>query len=449
MKIVSINLRKRLGGAKAHAVFSRWLEAQAPSILVMQEAVPGGRPLPASLWRLDFVGGDHMVACWAKPGVPVALETSDIPALLIETETHFICGTYLSDRSSRVRICQLELLGRLLGNRAKPIVLAGDFNTAPLPSDGLFGNEASTWTRSKERAALQHLTNELGLIDLTSRFRLGQQHFTFERINKGKWTRFRCDLAFAPDNAAVTAYYDHGVRTGSHAFTDHSACIIEVEKSTQLATESASMAPMPASPQAAPASNAIAVRPYNTAIRRTGPSKPVRYLVESDAIKRWDVRSVLDYGCGHGADVRYLGSQGYAATGYDQHPGFCYQSLPPERFDLVLLLYVLNVLPSAEERLAVVRCAAQHLAARGRMLIVARSVSEIEREAKAKQWLPFSDGYMSDVRRKMFQHGMCKTELVQLTREAELQPTDDVAAINTGAWVIVTHNTARTDANMK
>jgi hypothetical protein len=336
-----------------------------------------------------------------------------------------ICGTYLSAYSSAARVRQLHDLRGLLLERDKPIVLVGDFNLAPMPTDGRYGDDASKWTSEGERAALAQLVNEIGLVDLTTCFRLGEQHFTFERINKGKWTRFRCDLAFAPDGPAFAACYDHDVRKGSQAFTDHSACIVDVAPGEVAAGVHAVVLHPP--PAEAPASvgETLTVRPHNTAIRRTGPSKPVRALTESGALGRWRVRCILDYGCGHGADVRHLASLGYIVAGYDPHPDFGRTFLPSDRFDLVLLMYVLNVLPTQQDRLAALRGASRCLSASGRMLVVARSASEIEREAAAKAWPRHGDGYLSDARRGMFQHGMTREELVSLTAAAALRPADE------------------------
>ena len=50
---------------------------------------------------------------------------------------------------------------------------------------------------------------------------------------------------------------------------------------------------------------------------------------------------VLDFGCGHGADVAFLRDQGFDVTAYDPHYA---PTLPEGRFDTILCQYVLNVL---------------------------------------------------------------------------------------------------------
>ena len=159
---------------------------------MMQEAVGQAAALPPTLAGMDLIAGNRRVACWSRPGAALTTEVTAIPAVVVEAESVLICGTYLSGYSSAVRARQLHDLRDLLLAQSKPVVLIGDFNLAPMPIDGRYGDDASKWTSAGERAALAQLVNEIDLVDLTTCFRLGEQHFTFERINKGKWTRFRC-----------------------------------------------------------------------------------------------------------------------------------------------------------------------------------------------------------------------------------------------------------------
>ncbi len=418
LRIVSINLNKRLAGAHSQAAFLRWLMPLDATVVAVQEPTPPGTLLPEMLGAFRLIGGNADVALWAKAPVALPPEILGVPAIILDLGHLIICNVYLSGYASPRRVRQLGELRIALAGRAKPVVAVGDFNLAPLAMDGRHGDAASTWTTRRERTAFQHLTNELELVDLTSPFRLSEQHFTFERINSGKWTRFRCDLALAAASLNFTARYDHSVRNGSYAFTDHSACIVEGEipvlpgpPATTLdvsdQTDRISVAP-------------LVIRPENTAISRARPSKPARTLAESRLLVEWDVHSVLDYGCGRGADVGYFNDMGFAAVGYDPHPAFGFAAAPSDTFDLVLLLYVVNVLSSVGERIAVVRDAARFLKPGGKLLIVARSAGEIEREACANGWPPHSDGYLSNARRGMFQHGLTQSEIEALAKEAGL-----------------------------
>ncbi|MGW4662225.1 DNA phosphorothioation-associated putative methyltransferase [Streptosporangium sandarakinum] len=82
-----------------------------------------------------------------------------------------------------------------------------------------------------------------------------------------------------------------------------------------------------------------------TAIGRSGLSVPARQAVVDQQIT--SERSVLDYGCGRGDDVRVLCNLAARVSGWDPHyhPG---GQLGPA--DVVLLTYVLNVIEDPEER---------------------------------------------------------------------------------------------------
>jgi diadenosine tetraphosphate (Ap4A) HIT family hydrolase len=74
-----------------------------------------------------------------------------------------------------------------------------------------------------------------------------------------------------------------------------------------------------------------------TAKERDRASFPLRWLAERGKIEG----RVLDYGCGYGADVRYLERKGFDVTGYDPHYA---PEQPTGEFDTIFCGYVLNVL---------------------------------------------------------------------------------------------------------
>lgn len=79
-----------------------------------------------------------------------------------------------------------------------------------------------------------------------------------------------------------------------------------------------------------------------TAKERDRASFPTRKLLGMRHIRG----RVLDFGCGFGADVRFLEAKGFDVVGYDPH----YAPERPEgRFDTVLCHYVLNVLMPREQ----------------------------------------------------------------------------------------------------
>jgi diadenosine tetraphosphate (Ap4A) HIT family hydrolase len=79
-----------------------------------------------------------------------------------------------------------------------------------------------------------------------------------------------------------------------------------------------------------------------TAKERDRASFPTRKLLELGHIQG----RVLDFGCGHGADVQFLKAKGFDVTGYDPHYA---PDRPVGRFDTILCHYVLNVLLQREQ----------------------------------------------------------------------------------------------------
>jgi diadenosine tetraphosphate (Ap4A) HIT family hydrolase len=79
-----------------------------------------------------------------------------------------------------------------------------------------------------------------------------------------------------------------------------------------------------------------------TAKERDRASFPTRKLLAMGHIEG----RVLDFGCGHGADIRLLDTKGFDVAGYDPH----HAPDPPEgQFDTILCHYVLNVLMQREQ----------------------------------------------------------------------------------------------------
>lgn len=128
------------------------------------------------------------------------------------------------------------------------------------------------------------------------------------------------------------------------------------------------------------------IQRHKTALQRSELSRPIRLALD-DGLVRPDVR-VLDYGCGHGEDVRQLRARGIACNGWDpvHRPAG-----PREPADVVNLGYVVNVIEDPQERADVLRNAWE-LAHRV-LIVSARLVAE----AKPVQGSTsaFEDGYIT------------------------------------------------------
>jgi DNA phosphorothioation-associated putative methyltransferase len=156
----------------------------------------------------------------------------------------------------------------------------------------------------------------------------------------------------------------------------------------------------------------VKVRPENTAIPRSGASKPLRDAVAQGWLHPGD--SVLDFGCGRGADVRWLRQNGYVGEGYDPHEPFGWNRQPEQQFDVVLVIYVVNVLGSAKDRVEALAASWAFVKPRGAMLVVSRDRHTIDQEAAAGGWPRWQDGYWSNQRRGMFQRGHTIEDLEDL-----------------------------------
>lgn len=91
----------------------------------------------------------------------------------------------------------------------------------------------------------------------------------------------------------------------------------------------------------------LVIHRHRTAIKRTKLSKPTRLALQKNVIKAG--LTVLDYGCGRGTDVLYLKDSGINAVGYDPifYPD---RTVLSQKYDVVLLNYVLNVIEDVTER---------------------------------------------------------------------------------------------------
>lgn len=121
------------------------------------------------------------------------------------------------------------------------------------------------------------------------------------------------------------------------------------------------------------------------------------------------------------ADVRYYRSLGFDADGYDAEPKFGWPLPEGKHYDLVTAVFVVNVLPSREQRLDVVRAAAEFARPGGYVLVAARSEAAVTAEARRGRWEKFNDGWISSGSKGTFQRGIPREELGWLFGAAGLE----------------------------
>lgn len=393
LRIASLNLNKGGHTEDRLARLSDWLVAWAPSFLFLQEPWSHDRNDPARIPHFHFLGGNSNVACYATEteGRHRSVEGVDLfddRALELLLDDTRLSNVYLpATTSSERRRFLLRLLDLLRPRRAADRAILGDFNLAPRPEDGRYGEGESAWTSTAERKALESLLTEFDLVDLLPQKGAEESPFTFERKNKGQLTRFRCDLALTSrrlaERAETLLQFDHRSRVGSSRFTDHSALILDLPIALRT--------------------RASMIYTHNTAINRGNGSRPLRMLHEAGLLAAG--ASVLDFGCGRGGDVKWLLEHGFAAEGYDPYPKFGHTDLPSGQYDSVLLLFVVNILPTLEERKAAVARAWQFVKPGGFLYVAARSKREIVSQARDKAWPEHGDGYLTSQSKRTFQKG--------------------------------------------
>lgn len=141
----------------------------------------------------------------------------------------------------------------------------------------------------------------------------------------------------------------------------------------------------------------VGVQRHLTALFRTGFSAPIQCLLRAGLLN--SDRSLFDYGCGRGSDVRGLVEAGLTASGWDPHFA---PDLPMVAADIVNLGFVINVVENYDERVEALQ-RAFNLA--GRLLVV----SVMLQTHGSDRWAAFRDGVLTS--RSTFQKYYSPTEL--------------------------------------
>ncbi|MFE3602605.1 endonuclease/exonuclease/phosphatase family protein [Streptomyces sp. NPDC059142] len=423
MLLASVNLNKRLGASGARSGLAAWLRAHGVDVVVAQEPFTPADRTPPALGGFTFAGGDGRLAVWITEELSPPAVSSPRPWVQrIELEWLIVLQVHLDAYAAASRTAQLaELTAMAAAENGRPLLVCGDFNLAPRPEDGLFGEDSSTFTTPAERAALRQLTQESGLVDTTGG---GAPLFTFERVSSGRSSRFRCDLALLSDHltATTTVAPDSSVRTGPAAFTDHSALLIDLPVTLRAAEPRDvlfALGDLTGRDSAAPTGREY--QSHKTAMSRQVPS-PASRAVTRFLTGPLSVASVLDHGCGRGTDVAHYRSAGLDAEGFDPYDGFGRPRPDRTGFDLVTSMFVLNVLPDPWQRIQALKDAASFARPGGHVVVVTRSPEEIARAAADGGWVAHHDGFWSSRSKGTFQRGMDHGEITALARRAGLVP---------------------------
>jgi len=434
VRVASINLNKRVGGTTARNRLLQWLARNDIALLLAQEPCPPGRQ-PVQLDGFCTIGGTDKVFAWVHERFQAPAYRQLAPHWQrLELGYLAVHHAYLDAHAQATRAEQLhQLRAGMRSEGDRPTLAVGDFNLAPHPHDGLFDGHPSTFNSDTDRGPFHSLLAACLLHDTTA---ADPPEFSVVRSARGKHWEFRCDLALVSDYLAPSTpvTYNHDVRAGATAFTDHSALLIDLpvspprthpphpERLFSLAVELGGQHHADAhTPQTPPAP--IDCQAHKTAMTRRSPSPFARSVPEVVAPKL-SVGSVLDYGCGRGTDVAHYRKAGLRADGYDPYLpfGWARQPTPRAGYDLVTLVFVLNVLPDPWERVRVLKQAATYLRPGGHMLVVTRSARDIQTRAAQAGWVRHNDGYWSSQRKHTFQRGISEAETERLARRPGLSP---------------------------
>ena len=160
---------------------------------------------------------------------------------------------------------------------------------------------------------------------------------------------------------------------------------------------------------------------HKTAIYRDRWTKPGRWLYEHFFQKdNITLGSMLDFGAGKSIDSEcWTKKTGAIAQAYDkfeqpQFPGR--GSRPDRKFELVTVIFVLNVIETVKERIAILNDAMQYVKPDGYIFIATRSKKDIANAVKkGKNWTKLPSGaYVSDPRKKTIQCGVDDQDIQSL-----------------------------------
>jgi len=231
VRVCSLNLRSGL--YRNYSKISSWMETNEIEVLLSQD--------PFRSYDKDFVFDLSLVSAGGNEKV-FTLHRGDNKQIDILKEKQFsqyliindilFVNLYLNPSGKKsIRAKEMEQINshidEILSSNKYPIVIVGDFNLAPNPEDGLYGDKISKWNSKTDRKPFFDLLENHNLVDIGNTI---HREFTFERKNRGKLSRFRCDLCLASESILneIQFRYDHSVRKGDSTFTDHSALVIDV-----------------------------------------------------------------------------------------------------------------------------------------------------------------------------------------------------------------------------
>ena len=164
---------------------------------------------------------------------------------------------------------------------------------------------------------------------------------------------------------------------------------------------------------------------HKTAIYRDRWTKPGRWLYEH-FFQKYNITlgSMLDFGAGKSIDMKYwIEKTGAIAQAYDQfeQPQFPGRGSRPDRqFELVTVIFVLNVVATDKERIEILNDAMQYVKPDGYIFIATRSKKDIANAAKKGNWTKLPSGaYVSGPKKHTIQCGVDDQDIQSLISKSD------------------------------
>lgn len=418
--LVGINLNKRFNSSIPHQFFENWLAENQARVVCAQEPF---LKQPSELKFANYypIGGNKKVFTWMDYGlIPPKQKLINDFCQKLEFENLLIYNVYLDAYKQTTRAVQLRQINQNIPRETgKPVLIVGDFNISPTPEEGLSSGVPSGFNSEIDRHPLRTIVDSVHLTDV------GHSNppvWTVVRKVKNDLIEYRCDLVLASRFLADRLVFksDASTRKGAIAFTDHSGLVVKLpfqlgtraynsDNSTDSISGTAEQIDLFATDEVRISNSESLIMSGKTAMHRSEPSLPAKIIVEQNLVEG----RLFDWGCGHGADLKFFQDSGIEVSGWD--PNFLSNkppsSYPPGNFSWVYCGFVLNTLISPEERKAVIQDIFDFLPTGGHLAISVRSKGEIENVRKPT-WKACGDGWVTS--KNTFQKGFLAQELSTL-----------------------------------
>ncbi|GJE58205.1 endonuclease/exonuclease/phosphatase family protein [Methylobacterium trifolii] len=225
MRLGWLNCNKRACLLRYSHHIQRVFSDSACDAWLLQEFRKNDSELPFHAEEYWLAFASRNIGVYLRRGLdPVKMEyRSDF--FWVASVGNFNLGVMYLDHKSAGRVQQFQEISSLV-DQNRPTLIGGDINTTLRPKDGIYDGRLSTWTKPKERLAIDRFLTNSGLTDPFDAHSRPPE-FSYGSSRHGKQYMFRSDIVLCSHDIVgrVHIEYDHSTRIGAGSFTDHSAVI--------------------------------------------------------------------------------------------------------------------------------------------------------------------------------------------------------------------------------